>query len=161
MVSTEGSSPGFRTEWAQLLSWRRTSCELYCSPGRSISELDFCPTNSCHSYRCCAKYGCRAETCERQLSSHRAARDCILSFPRCSDHDSPETNQSCAFPDTATSGMNGDEVVLYQPPWALVSNACVGLAESGQRREEGPPSSRIKVGLVSYVDPDWFTLHWA
>jgi hypothetical protein len=45
-------------------------------------------------------------------------------------------------------------VVSYQPPRAFVSNACVGLAESGQRREEGPPSSRIKVGLDSYVDPD-------
>src|ERR1700719_148568 len=50
--------------------------------------------------------------------------------------------------------MNGYEVVSYQPPRAFVSDTCVGLAESGQRREKGPPSGRIKVGLDSYVDPD-------
>jgi hypothetical protein len=42
-------------------------------------------------------------------------------------------------------------------PFSLCSNP-VSLAESGQRREEGPPSGWIKVGLDSYVDPDTLSL---
>ena len=34
----------------------------------------------------------------------------------------------------------------------------VGLSESGQRREEGPQSDRIKVGPDTYVGPDQSTL---
>lgn len=34
----------------------------------------------------------------------------------------------------------------------------VGLSESGQRREEGPQSDRIKVGPDSYVGPDQSSL---
>ena len=41
---------------------------------------------------------------------------------------------------------------------AFASSICVGLAESGQTREEGPPSGRIKVGLDSYSDPDRLSL---
>src|ERR1700730_752351 len=43
-------------------------------------------------------------------------------------------------------------------PQALFLTICVGLAERGQRRVEGPLSSRIKVGLDSFVDPDSLSL---
>ena len=44
-----------------------------------------------------------------------------------------------------------------EPPRAYVTLG-VGLAESGQRREEGPLSGRIRVGLDSYVDHDKLTM---
>src|SRR5580698_5273504 len=52
-----------------------------------------------------------------------------------------------------------------RPIWASLKPCgqmiCIGLAERGQRRVEGPLSSRIKVGLDSFVDPDRVSLGWS
>jgi hypothetical protein len=54
---------------------------------------------------------------------------------------------------------NGDGKVHKTSSSLAGRNLELGLAERGQRREEGRPLGWIRLGLDSCVDPDSLTLH--
>jgi hypothetical protein len=60
--------------------------------------------------------------------------------------------------DTGTPNSQAIPYFIALTSAGLLRALYVGRAESGQRREEGPPSGRIRVGLDSYVDLDNSTM---